>query len=132
MKTKTVYGAAFCIEYEDTPESNEIAQFIEKLEKVRMELDRAIKKVDEFGYFHESAWKNLCDSKDKIGSTILFLSEKIDVWRKICPNAYKPPEAYTNTTKKSENLSECFCDFTAHCPVHGTYEYDPDSYIAQP
>lgn len=31
------------------------------------------------------------------------------------------------------DLSHCCCDFTNHCPVHGsTPIYDHDSYIAQP
>jgi hypothetical protein len=31
------------------------------------------------------------------------------------------------------DLSNCCCDYTNHCPVHGsTPIYDYDSYIAQP
>lgn len=31
------------------------------------------------------------------------------------------------------DLSNCCCDYTNHCPVHGsTPIYDHDSYIAQP
>ena len=30
-----------------------------------------------------------------------------------------------------DNLTHCCCDFTAHCPVHGSRSFDPDCYIAQ-
>lgn len=34
---------------------------------------------------------------------------------------------------KYNDLSNCCCDWTNHCPVHGsTPIYDHDSYIAQP
>lgn len=34
---------------------------------------------------------------------------------------------------KYSNLSNCCCDYTNHCPVHGsTPIYDHSSYIAQP
>lgn len=34
---------------------------------------------------------------------------------------------------KHDDLSNCCCDYTNHCPVHGsTPIYNHDSYIAQP
>lgn len=33
--------------------------------------------------------------------------------------------------ESKDDLTHCCCDFTAHCPIHGSRSFNPDSYIAQ-
>lgn len=46
--------------------------------------------------------------------------------------AAKVVPAKAETPKRPKDLSNCACDWTAHCPVHGSRAFNKDSYIAQP
>jgi len=115
---KSLIAAGLHIDYEDNSENREIASLIKKLENLRLELDPIMKKLDELVGF-DRGFTNLDTAKDKIGLAILELVEIINKW-----------------TKKEENLedlSQCACDFTNHCPVHGSRKTtDHDSYLNQP